>query len=315
MITAISSGFADSGATTASTVAAGDEAFAKMLAAVSVPTGPHGLDLCPLINVPQPAAVKAEDGAVEDGKVAHVDDEGSERVERVDSSVCDPSALVDLTLLQGGGSPSSQASKSQSVAAAAEVAARTVASSVAHAAIPQASPADIAIVEPDERATKSERSETPDFTSPRLVTVLAGERRPLPGTTFHSVETAPLTRTVPMHISLQHIALEVAKRAEGAELVFDVRPATLGRIAVRIASGEEGRTLSMAAETPQAAVALQQAEAMLARQSVAIPFAQISVDLNTSARGRGSKPAPAARIKPSAQGPVIRTVALPGRYA
>jgi hypothetical protein len=114
--------------------------------------------------------------------------------------------------------------------------------------------------------------------------------QPLP--MIEKVAVAVAARTPVFAVQIADVARDVLRITGDAEMRFNVKPDTLGPIAVTIERGEAGLGLKLGVETPAAVHAVRQAEPILNDVRGNAPFVQVSVDLNSpDARGRPARAA------------------------
>jgi hypothetical protein len=109
---------------------------------------------------------------------------------------------------------------------------------------------------------------------------------------IEKVAVAVAARTPVFAVQIADVARDVLRITGDAEMRFNVKPDTLGPIAVTIERGEAGLGLKLGVETPAAVQAVRQAEPILNDVRGNAPFVQVSVDLNSpDARGRPARAA------------------------
>jgi hypothetical protein len=112
-------------------------------------------------------------------------------------------------------------------------------------------------------------------------------------------------------------ARDLAQIGDARDMKFNVRPETLGPVAVTIERTEAGQNLRLGVETPAAVHAVRQAEATLNDLRGGNPFVNVTVDMTPSdQRGRAPRAAPALRQgHPKIPDDQSTGPALAGRYA
>jgi hypothetical protein len=114
--------------------------------------------------------------------------------------------------------------------------------------------------------------------------------QPLP--MIEKVAVAVAARTPVFAVQIADVARDVLRITGDAEMRFNVKPDTLGPIAVTIERGDAGLGLKLGVETPAAVQAVRQAEPILNDVRGNAPFVQVSVDLNSpDTRGRQARAA------------------------
>ena len=134
---------------------------------------------------------------------------------------------------------------------------------------------------------------TTDPTEP--VVVIASDQRltvPMPMPVADKQIAPPLDRGAAFPLLVADAVRDVLTIAMSKDVRFNVRPDTLGPVAVTIERGDAGPSLHLRVDTPAAVQAIRQAEPMLNDARGNTPFVQVSVDLGTP-EGRG-RPARAA---------------------
>ncbi len=133
-----------------------------------------------------------------------------------------------------------------------------------------------------------------------------GPTTPVVGEMRIPVSTSPMTidklmAPMPDRVStfpgyVADAAHDILRMTGDADMRFNVRPETLGQIAVTIQRSEAGLGLRLGVETPAAVQAVRQAEPMLNDVRGHVPFAHVSVDLNSpDTRGRSARVTPLVR--------------------
>jgi hypothetical protein len=126
-----------------------------------------------------------------------------------------------------------------------------------------------------------------------IATLGAEQRMPLqPLPMIEKVAVAVAARTPVFAVQIADVARDVLRITGDAEMRFNVKPDTLGPIAVTIERGDAGLGLKLGVETPAAVQVVRQAEPMMNDVRGNAPFVQVSVDLNSpDARGRQARAA------------------------
>jgi hypothetical protein len=152
---------------------------------------------------------------------------------------------------------------------------------------------------------------------PVTVTIADGPRPSTPLPIERSTITLPdRVPTFPAYVV--DAARDILSIIKDNDVRFNVRPETLGTVAVTIERGDAGPSLRLGVETAAAVQAVRQAEPMLNDLRGALPFVQVTVDLNSpDARGRAARaPATARRGHTAISGVMIEQAPTRGgRYA
>jgi hypothetical protein len=154
-------------------------------------------------------------------------------------------------------------------------------------AIPVTPPASMTLATPG--ADIKRKADLPD----PIVATGVEQRMPLQPLPVMDKGTAAVAARTPVFaVQIADVARDVLRITGDAEMRFNVKPDTLGPIAVTIERGEAGLGLKLGVETPSAIQAVRQAEPMLNDVRGNAPFVQVSVDLNSpDARGRPARAA------------------------
>jgi hypothetical protein len=152
------------------------------------------------------------------------------------------------------------------------------------------------------------------------VAIPASENR-----TLSTISASPIDRALPTLVermvaftpTIIDAARDVAQIGDARDMKFNVRPETLGPVAVTIERTDAGQSLRLGVETPAAVQAVRQAEPTLNDPRNGSPFVNVTVDMTASdQRGRAPRAAPPSRQGHSAFPDEDRTApALAGRYA
>lgn len=148
----------------------------------------------------------------------------------------------------------------------------------------------------------------------------ATEIRTAPATLTPAIERALPTlveRMVAFNPALIDAARDLAQMGDARDMRFNIRPETLGPVAVSIERTDAGQNLRLGVETAAAVHAVRQAEPTFNDPRTGNPFVNVTVDLTSSdQRGRPLRAVPAARQQTRAIPNEDRTAhAIAGRYA
>jgi hypothetical protein len=152
-----------------------------------------------------------------------------------------------------------------------------------------------------------------------IITLIA-DNRPPPSNPSSLPERALPTlveRMVAFTPTIIDAARDLAQIGDARDMKFNVRPETLGPVAVTIERTEVGQNLRLSVETHAAVHAVRQAEPVLNDPRHGNPFVNVTVDMTASdQRGRSSRAAPMVRQDRFAIPDEDRTApAVTGRYA
>jgi hypothetical protein len=152
-----------------------------------------------------------------------------------------------------------------------------------------------------------------------LILAATDQRVPLPAIALSSEKpvTALPDRMPTFAPMIADVARDLVRLAQDKNVRFNVRPETLGPVAVTIERSDAGPSLRLSVETQAAVQAVRHAEPLLNDARGAAPFVHVSVDLS-SPEGRSRTARAAAAIKRGRNDIIENSIAGPvitGRYA